>query len=275
VTGGLLPSIQCSTGPFWAWDLEDAMDAVAEAGYSQIELMVTRDPKTQEPELPLQLARERGLEIASVHGPFLVVTKTVWGLDPLEKIHRGVDMCRAFGAATLIVHPPYLWEREYAQWLRREAAELSVRTGVTVGVETMFPKWVAGRQLRVHRWLEAEELFDACSSVVLDTSHVTVARQDAIRAYDVLLPKLVHVHLSNNAGDGRDGHLELEQGVLPMERILERIRKTRYAGAISLELSVSPYLEKPRQLVPMLRRNREYIEQHLVKPRASKGMPRA
>lgn len=275
MTDELTPSIQCSTGPFWAWDLEDAMDALAEAGYREIELMVTRDPKTQDPEIPLRLAQERGLRIASVHGPFLVLTKTVWGADALGKVDRGVEMCRAFGADTFIVHPPYLWEREFATWLVHEAAHHSATTGVVVAVETMFPKWVAGRQIRLHRWLDPEELFRACTSIVLDTSHVTVARRDAIEALDVLLPKLVHIHLSNNNGDGRDGHLELEQGILPMERILAKIGRSRYAGAISLELNINVYLEKKEQLVTMLRRNREYIEQHLARPRPLKGLPRS
>src|SRR5687768_17289093 len=109
-----LPPVQCSTGPFWTFALEHAMDALAEAGFTDIELMVTRDPRTQEPDLPLKLAEERGLKIASIHAPFLVITKSVWGLDPVEKIRRGAEFCRAVGADSMIVHPPYLWERDYA-----------------------------------------------------------------------------------------------------------------------------------------------------------------
>ena len=133
------PAIQCSTGPFWAFELEVALDALAEAGFTEIELMVTRDPQTQEPDLPGRLAAERNLRIASIHAPFLVVTKTIWGVDPLEKIRRGTEMCHALGCETLVVHPPYLWEREYARWLTTEAAEHTAETGVAIAVETMYP----------------------------------------------------------------------------------------------------------------------------------------
>ncbi|MDQ4095855.1 MAG: sugar phosphate isomerase/epimerase, partial [Actinomycetota bacterium] len=92
------PCIQCSTGPFWAYELEHAMDALAEAGFREIEIMVTRDPKTHDADIPGRLAQERGLRIASIHGPFLVITKNIWGVDPLEKIRRGVEMCKAVGA---------------------------------------------------------------------------------------------------------------------------------------------------------------------------------
>ena len=267
--------VQCSTGPFWAFELERSMDALAEAGFTEIELMVTRDPRTQEPELPLRLATERGLKIASVHGPFLVITKTVWGTDPLQKIRRGAEFCRAVGADSMIVHPPYLWERDYARWLSEDASGFSSETGVTVAVETMYPKWVAGRRMRAYRWLEAKALYEACHLVAMDTSHVTVARQDILDVFEILAPKLVHIHLSNNAGDGRDGHLELEKGILPLDRLLEELRRTGYAGAVSLELSVSKYLQRPKELVQMLRRSREYVESRLSgKHRLSKGLPR-
>jgi sugar phosphate isomerase/epimerase len=268
-------AIQCSTGPFWAYELERALDAVAEAGFAEIELMVTRDPKTQEPDLPLRLARERGLRIVAVHGPFLVITKSVWGLDPLGKIRRGVEMCRAVGADTLVAHPPYLWEREFAGWIREESAAYSAESGVRVAIETMYPKWLAGRKLRAYRWLEPETLVEAAPYIVMDTSHLAVSRYDVLDAYQVLAPKLVHVHLSNNAGDGRDGHLQLADGILPIERFLGELRRTDYSGGIALELSVLKYLERPRELVTMLRKNREYVEGRLARRgRVAKGLPR-
>lgn len=269
------PRVQCSTGPFWAFELERALDAVAEAGFVDVELMVTRDPATQEPALPLQLAGERGLRIASVHGPFLVVTKTVWGMDPIQKIRRGVEMCKALDATSLIVHPPYLWEREYARFIKEDMSGLCDEAGVRVAVETMYPKWVAGRRMRAYRWLDPDRLVQEAPFVALDTSHVAVARQDIFDAYRSLRPRLVHIHLSNNNGDGRDGHLEVEQGILQLDRFLANVRSTGYDDAVSLELSVKRYMESPKELVGMLKRNREYVESHLAgKPRVEKGPPR-
>ena len=269
------PKVQCSTGPFWAFDLERAMDTLAEAGFTEIEFMVTRDTRTHEPDIPLRLAEERGLRIASVHGPFLVITKSVWGLDPIGKIERGIEMCQAFDADTLVVHPPFLWERSYATWITERAEESLADTGVKVAVETMYPKWVAGRKLRGYRWLDPAELAAAASHVVLDTSHLSVARQDILDGYEILAPRLEHIHLSDNAGDGKDGHLELGSGSLPLVRLLSELRRTKYAGTISLELSVSRYLQRQEELVAMLARDRMFVEERL-KGRAhiSKGLPR-
>jgi sugar phosphate isomerase/epimerase len=268
--------IQCSTGPFWPFELEVAFDTVAEAGFRDIELMVTRDPKTQDAEIAGDLARERGLRIRAVHGPFLVITKSVWGLDPIEKVRRGIEMCRAVGADVYIVHPPYLWEREFAGWIAAEQEVVQQETGVKVAVETMYPKWVAGRRFRAHRWLDPRELAAESRWTVLDTSHLSVARKDILRAFDVLAPGLVHVHLSNNAGDGRDGHLQLEKGILPLDRFLAELRRTKYAGAVSLELSVVRYVERPADMARMLRRSREWTEAHLApRARVTKGLPRS
>ncbi|MDQ4065073.1 MAG: sugar phosphate isomerase/epimerase [Actinomycetota bacterium] len=268
-------AVQCSTGPFWAFEFDRALDLIAEAGFTEVEVMVTRDRRTQEPELPAELARERGLRIASVHGPFLAITKTVWGQDPMGKITRGVAMCRAVGATSYIVHPPFFWERSYASWVTDQSAAYSQGTGVSVAVETMYPLWMAGRRMRAYRWLDPAALARAVPIVALDTSHVTVARHDLLDSYRALADKLVHIHLSNNAGDGRDGHLELEQGILPMDRFLEELRRNSYAGAVSLEVSVRRYIERPKELVKMLRRNREYVEDRLAGPaRRAKGMPR-
>ena len=251
------------------------MDALAEAGFEEIELMVTRDPVTQGPEIPGRLAEERGLRIASLHAPFLVITKNVWGMDPVGKIKRGAEMCQALGCTSMIVHPPYLWERGYADWVTQEAEGFAEETGVVVAVETMYPKWVAGRKLRAYRWLEPGALAEAAPDVALDTSHLAVCREDILKSFDVLRPKLRHIHLSDNAADGRDGHLELEQGVLPIERFLAEVRRSNYSGAISLELSVRRYLERHEDLVTMLRRNKEYVEKQLTGTgKVSKGLPR-
>jgi sugar phosphate isomerase/epimerase len=267
-------SIACATGPFWAFELEPALDAIAEAGFTDIELMVSRDASTQTSAVPLRLAAERGLRITALHGPFLAITKAVWGADPVGKVRRGVGMCREVGASLLIVHPPYLWERAYARWTRDESASFSARADITVAVETMYPKWFGDRRISGYQWTEPHELLHAAPHVALDTSHVSVARRDVLVAFEMLRAKLAHIHLSDNAGDGRDGHLELGRGVVPVDELLAEARRTDYAGAISLEISVRRYFERPRELVAALRRNREYVEDALARDTTGRGASR-
>jgi sugar phosphate isomerase/epimerase len=253
------PRLQCSTGPFWGYELEAAFDAVADAGFTEVELMVNRDPTTHHPDLPARLAAERGLQISSVHGPFLTLTKGVWGANPKVKVRRGIEMCRALGAACLIVHPPLLWEREYARWLCTEAETLIAESRIEIAVETMYPKWMVRRRVSGYRWTEPRDLLHAAPRVAMDTSHVTVARQDVCAVYALLSPKLVHIHLSDSLGDGRDRHLELGAGNLPIDRLLAELLRTQYSGGLSLELSVRDYHQRPVALVSALQRNRQYV----------------
>jgi sugar phosphate isomerase/epimerase len=256
-------AVQCSTGPLWALDLEVAFDVIAEAGFTDLELMVTRDRATQGPERPGELARARGLRIATVHGPFLALTRSVWGRDPRDKVTRGVRMCRALGATRLIVHPPLLWEGSFARWLVEESRSYEDATGVEVAVETMYPVRLAGRSVALYRWVEPSELLRSARRIAMDTSHLVVAGSDVLASFRLLAPRLTHIHLSDNSGDGRDGHLELGEGIVPVDRLLDEVVDAGYAGTLSLELSARRHLERPEELVRVLRRNRERVEQRL------------
>jgi sugar phosphate isomerase/epimerase len=253
-------ALQCSTGPFWAYDFERALDLIAEAGFTSIELMITRDPRTQEPESCLELVAQRGLRVAAVHGPFLMLNRSVWGLRAESKIERGIELCRTLGVVTYVVHPPYPFEASFARWLAHTEGHPQ---DVKVAVETMYPKWAAGRRLQAYRWLKPHELVAYSPWVVMDTSHLGLAREDIFEAFEVLLPRLVHIHLSDQAGDNKDGHLSIGDGILPIDRLLGEVSRSTYSGTVALELSVSRYSEQPQELVRMLRANRERVSSAL------------
>lgn len=268
------PTVQCSTGPLWALGLEASLDVIAEAGFSHIELMVTRDPSTHSPELPRRLAEERGLQIAALHAPFLMVTRSVWGWDPIEKIRRGARMTAAVGATTMIVHPPLLWETGYGRWIREEMVGFAHSAEIAIAVETMYPAKVGSRSLAGYRWIKPELLARAAPRVVLDTSHVAVAGHNLLGVRRLFGSQLAHVHLSDNAGDGRDGHLEIGQGVLPLERFLDDLGRTGYAGGICLELALGGVVDRREVVVSTLRRNRAAVEAALTARPAIVGLDR-
>jgi len=257
-----------STASFIRQPLRDGFRHIAEAGYDGVEVMVTHDPATQEPHLLNRAAKEFGLQIPVIHAPFLLITRRVWGTDPMGKIYRAVQVAEAVGAPLVVVHPPYRWQLRFRRWIERSLAEFSARTGVTVAVENMFP--VGGeRGVTFHAGQEFDEL-DANPFIVLDTSHAAVAGIDILDAYRRYRDKIQHVHLSNNAGKGWDSHLPVYQdGVLPLDEFLETIAADGYRGTISIELDLRPYLEDNRALKEVLVRNREFCEAHLPIPQGA------
>jgi len=86
------PSLLFSTAPFFRQPLRQAFRAIADAGFDAVEVMVTQDPDTQEPDRLRALADEFGVRVGAVHAPFLLVTRRVWGTDPVEKIDRAVHL---------------------------------------------------------------------------------------------------------------------------------------------------------------------------------------
>src|SRR5204863_387969 len=78
--------------------------------------------------------------------PFLLITRRVFGTDPVTKIHRSVHVAEETGAPLVVVHPPYRWQVRYKRWAERDLAEFSARTGVTVAVENMFPVKLSGER---------------------------------------------------------------------------------------------------------------------------------
>jgi sugar phosphate isomerase/epimerase len=249
-----------STGPLFARPLDWAMGVIAEAGYDGIELMVTQDPVTQDAERITAASRAEGAPVEVVHGPFLLLTRRVFGTDLVVKARRSLELASEVGADLMIVHPPFRWQRGFHHWLLDESDAQAAELGTRVGVENLYPVSVAGRPVRFHRYTEPEHLAPF-RHVVLDTSHFGVADVDIREAYERLHRQAVHLHVSDNRGGGRDSHAPLGHGKLPLagflQRVAERSRQGTGAASITLELDCRRYLDDRAALVGYLRQERE------------------
>lgn len=250
-----------STGPLFARPLDWACGVIAEAGYDGVELMVTQDPATQEAERVAEVAASEGVEVPVVHGPFLLLTRRVFGTDLVEKARRSLELAGALDSDLMIVHPPFRWQREFHQWLLGEGDEEAAELGTRIGVENLYPVQVAGRPVRFHRYTEPEHLAPF-RHVVLDTSHFGVAEVDIVSAWEKLRRTSVHLHVSDNRGGGRDSHAPLGHGILPLAAFLHSVGEHHRAGddphvSITLELDCRRYLDDRAALVGYLRQERE------------------
>ena len=238
------------------------MGTIAEAGFDAVELMVTRDPRTQSAEVIKKLAERSGLRIAAVHAPMLVVTRRVWGPNFLQIIERSANLASEVGAEVVVVHPPYLWELRYQAWLLGRLDSFSASAGVAIAVENMFRLWVSGQPVRGHRWVSPSDL-DRFSQVTLDTSHCGVDGYDILEALERLQGRIVHIHLSDSHGDNRDNHALPGSGGLPLKQFLGQVPQTGFQGAVSLELDLREVLDDQTRAMDALRRAREFCQDHL------------
>lgn len=256
----------CSTASLFARPLHQAFPIIAEAGFAGVEVMVTRDPATQSPHQLRELSGEHGLVIGAIHAPQLLMTRKVWGTDPVGKIYRAIELAEEAGAPLVVVHPPYRWQTGYRRWLEERLPDLSQMTGVRVAVENMFPLRIRGeRSVTFHAKQEVEDL-EAFEHVVFDTSHAAVSGLDLLDTFRRLRGRLAHIHLSNNAGRGWDSHSSLDEGVLPIPEFLSAVSSDGYASAISLELDLRRQMSDDGALRDVLVRNREICESSLPLP---------
>lgn len=263
------PKLILSTAPFFRFPLREAFERIREAGFEAVEVMVTSDPATQDGRKLREMAEEFGLTIDALHAPFLLLTRRIWTTDPVTKIYRATQAAEQAEIPLVVVHPPYKWQVKYRRWIEHNLAEYSARSGVAIAVENMFPLKIRGdRGLRFHASQDFEDL-DRYPTLVLDTSHLAVAGFDILEAYERYRTKVVHFHLSDNAGKGWDSHLPVgdARGTLPLEELLNAVVADGFAGTVSLELDLRSYIDDESATHDLLVQNRELC-QRLLKVRA-------
>ena len=256
------PPVLFSSAAFFARPLSWTFRLVAECGYGGVEVMVTKDPESQDPSRIRALADEFGLEVGALHAPCLLLTRKVWGTDPIGKIDRSVEAAADADIPVVVVHPPYRWQSAFRRWLVDELPDVEERTGVAVAVENMFPVRVGGRSVTFHSNQDLEAL-EGMPHLVLDTSHAAVSGHDPIDVRRLFGPRLRHVHLSDNAGKGRDSHLPPGDGVLDIDGFLEDLTRSGYEGAVSLEVDLRPALGNTERLADVMVAMRERTERTL------------
>jgi sugar phosphate isomerase/epimerase len=245
-----------SSAAFFARPLSWTFRLAADCGYDGVEVMVTKDPDSQDPARIRALAQEHGLRVGALHAPCLLLTRKIWSTDPVAKIDRSVEAAADADIPVVVVHPPYRWQQAFRRWLEEDLPGLEARTGVAVAVENMFPVRVAGRNVTFHSNQDLEQL-ERLPHLALDTSHAAVARHDLVDVRRRFGDRLRHVHLSDNAGKGWDSHLPPGEGVLDLDGFLDDLGASGYDGAVSLEVDLRPDLGHADRVEARMVRMRE------------------
>ncbi|MCU1676747.1 MAG: hypothetical protein JWM93_1505 [Frankiales bacterium] len=225
-----------STASAYPESTADAFEIGSTLGYDGIEVMVWTDPISQDPIALRQLAAQWEIPVVAVHMPCLLVTQRVWTTDPWVKLRKSIEMASDLEADVVVVHPPFRWQREYARRFLEGIEHLSAGTGVRVAVENMFPIRGAGRTLTAYapHWdlTRINPLY-----ATLDTSHSGVAQQDAPKLAAMLGDRLVHVHLADSLGTGKDEHLIPGRGVQRCGDLLHQLARSGFTGHICVEVN--------------------------------------
>jgi sugar phosphate isomerase/epimerase len=213
-----------------------AFEIAARLGYDGVEVMVWTDPVSQDPEALRRLADYHGIPILAIHAPCLIITQRVWGTDPWAKLVRARNAAELVGAKTVVVHPPFRWQRDYARDFVAGIATMADETDVRFAVENMFPLRARGRAVTPYApdWDPTDEEF---RHFTIDLSHTAVSQSDALELATKMSDRLAHVHIADGIGSPRDEHLVPGRGTQPCGDLLERLARQGFEGTVVVEVN--------------------------------------
>ncbi|GAA3544043.1 sugar phosphate isomerase/epimerase [Nonomuraea rosea] len=229
--------IALSTASVYPERTPDAFELAARLGYDGVEIMVGADPVSQDIDVIERLSEHYEVPVLAIHAPCLLVTQRVWGRDPWAKLVKAQKAAERLGASTVVVHPPFRWQRDYARDFETGLARMRDETGVAFAVENMFPLKARGNDVVPYSpdWNPIDYDFP---QVTLDLSHTAVSGSDAMEMAVKLGDRLAHLHLADGLGvSNKDEHLVPGRGNQPCAQMLERLANNGYSGLVVLEIN--------------------------------------
>ncbi|PSL54938.1 sugar phosphate isomerase/epimerase [Saccharothrix carnea] len=230
-----------STAAVWPQPAGAAFEAAAELGYDGVEVMVWADPVSQDVKAVERLAKRYRVPVLAVHAPCLLISQRVWSPDPAERLRRSVQAASDLGARTVVLHPPFVWQRRYADGFADLVASLEDASGVAIAVENMFPvrrPLGRGRSVQVTAFRPSIDPTDVGHrNYTLDLSHASAAHQDTMELAKRMGDGLTHVHLADGSGLPKDEHLVPGRGTQPCGELLSHLTRTGFTGQVVLEVN--------------------------------------
>ncbi|KQY08105.1 hypothetical protein ASD37_09155 [Mycobacterium sp. Root135] len=272
-----------STASVYPLRTEAAFEYAARLGYDGVELMVWAESVSQDIAAVRRMSESYGIPVLSVHAPCLLISQRVWGADPVSKLDRSVRAAEELGAQTVVVHPPFRWQRRYADGFTDQVASLEQSSDVLVAVENMFPfradrifgtgqpsisrmrKRGGTPGIAVSAFAPSYDPLDGNHAhYTLDLSHSATAGTDAVEMAGRMGDGLVHLHLCDGSGASTDEHLVPGRGTQPTAEICQMLAASNFAGHVILEVTTSGVrtaIEREQLLIESL----EFARRHLLR----------
>jgi sugar phosphate isomerase/epimerase len=239
--------VALSTASVYPENCATAFSLAERLGYDGVEVMVWTDPVSQEAGALKALSDLYAMPIVSIHAPTLLLTQRVWGPEAWSKVDKSIEMAKALAADTIVLHPPFRWQKEYARAFVDGVALREHDSGIRLAVENMFPWRARNRSMEAYlpHWDPVEQPYD---HVTLDLSHTATAGSDALEMAAALGTRLAHLHLADGSGSPRDEHLVPGRGGQPCAELLEILAAQEFSGSVIIEVSTRRVSEAQREI---------------------------
>jgi sugar phosphate isomerase/epimerase len=228
--------VALSTASVYPESTAAAFEIAARLGYDGVEVMVWTDPVSQDVEALRRLSDLHGVPVLAVHAPCLLITQRVWSTDPWTKLRRARAAAERLGAQTVVVHPPFRWQRTYARRFVEGVWRMAGETDVRFAVENMYPWRYRDREMLAYApgWDPTDEDY---RHFTIDLSHTATSRTDTLAMAARMGDRLGHVHLADGSGSGKDEHLVPGRGSQPCAELLHGLAGQGFDGVVVVEVN--------------------------------------
>lgn len=261
-------SLVLSAGTLFHYKLSEIFTIARESGYEGVELIINTVFEKRDP-LPIIEKLLKICPIASIHAPFFRIAG--WG-SQTETLLKTIDAACRFDIPLVNFHPP-LWlppEISFWRWFRKvedfQALATNGKTIITlenmpyVGNRVRFNPNILRKPEKMIEFIKVHNLF-----MTFDTTHLGSHNPNFIGGFRRFFEtgRVRNIHFSDY-GHGRE-HLFPGRGVLPLTRFLYQLKRFRYRGAITVELSPVELPPTTDKVIASLRdlRNHLHVETRL------------
>ena len=250
-----------SSSSVYPMTVENTFNIAAGLGYDGVEIMITDNPGTQSASHILEHSQRTGLPVLSLHAPTLLLLPRVMHKDNWEKLRLTAKLATDVGAETVVLHPPFRWQGDYARGFVDGVRRLTQETGVHLAVENMYP-WRAGvRELQIYYpdWNPLDEDYD---HMTFDFSHAATAGMNALETLQEIHDRVRVLHVTDGAGSLMDEHLVPGRGKMPVKECLQYLAKVNWSGEAVIEVNTR-FVAKKSTRMEMLAESLAFTRKHL------------
>lgn len=221
------------------------------AGYDGMEIAVDKNNyDTQNAEYIKKLSDEHRLPILALHAPVNASAKSV---------EHVVEMAVYLECPVVVVTAPKLLDFKFTNWLKKKSHTLEKKKHIQIALLNTPEKTMFG--FLPDRAMNSVADLKKFGMAALDTSSAASKKWgNLMSVYNHLKKLIVHVHLSNI-----HKHKEYSlpnEGVLPLESFLKKLKQGDYKGALSIRVRPSQlHAGDDDKVIAQLKKVKEFVDE--------------
>lgn len=243
-----------STESLKGYGLNRIFKFAKDAGFDGIDIQMDHELfDTENTEYIKSLIEQYGLPVQAVKAPIDANTE--------REIKEAIMMAKELNAKIVVIQPPKLLNFKLVGWLKKEIPKIRAKEQISIALENAPSKTFLGLfpEHALSNLAELKDFKHAC----IDTSRIADKGEDIMRIYKALKSYLVHINLSN-VNKGKKYSMP-NDGILPLESLLAKLKQDGYPGAISIKVKAK-FLDvgDDEKLIKRLKECKEFYEKYFV-----------